>query len=77
MAYYTVTSTSFVAGKPRLWSEKRLADTGIYGAFDVAPDGKRVVALLDADDAKPETHLRVLLNVDSELRRRTASGAAK
>ena len=31
---------------------------------------KRVLALLPSEDAKPETTLRVLLNVDSELRRR-------
>jgi len=33
-----------------------------------------LLALLDAEDAKPETHLRLLLNVDSELRRRAQVG---
>lgn len=28
------------------------------------------MALMDAEEAKPETHLRVLLNVGDELRRR-------
>jgi hypothetical protein len=39
--------------------------------MDVAPDGKRVLALFASEDAKPETTLHLLLNVDSELRRRT------
>ena len=53
--------------------ERRLGDTGIFGGFDVAPDGKRVlVPLPAAEDPKAHTLLRVLLNVDSELRRRVA-----
>jgi hypothetical protein len=47
-----------------------MADIGFSPSFDVAPDGKRVLVLVAAGDAKPETILRVLLNVDSELRRR-------
>jgi hypothetical protein len=38
--------------------------------FDVAPDGNRVLVMFPAEDAKPETIPHVLLNVDSELRRR-------
>src|SRR5450756_1218175 len=57
VANYTVKGDSFVAEKPHFFSEKRLADPGFYSSFDVAPDGKRVLVLLDADDAKPETHL--------------------
>jgi hypothetical protein len=49
-----------------------LGDTGIFHGFDVAPNGKRVLALLPAEDPKAHTLLRVLLNVDSELRRRVA-----
>jgi hypothetical protein len=47
-----------------------MADNGLSPGFDVAPDGKRVLALFPADEAKPETILHVLLNVGSELRRR-------
>jgi serine/threonine-protein kinase len=71
---YTVKGDSFVAEKPSGWSGKRLQDLGTSSGFDVAPDGKRVLALLDTEDTKPETHLRVLLNVDSELRHRTSAG---
>ena len=70
---YTVKGSSFVAEKPRIWSPTRLGDTGIFPAFDVAPDGKRVLALLDAGDPKPETLIHVLLNVDSEVGRRIAA----
>ena len=66
VAAYTVNGNSFVPEKPRFWSKKPISDNG----FDVAPDGKRVLALLASGDAKPETILHLLLNVDSELRRR-------
>jgi hypothetical protein len=73
MAAYTAKGDSFVAEKPRVWSDMRLGETGIFGGFDVAPDGERVLALLAAEDPKAHTLLRLLLNVDSELRRRTAA----
>jgi len=69
-AAVTAKGNSFQADKPRVWSAKRLANVGISPNFDVAPDGKRIVALFDAEETKPdETHLRILLNVDAELRR--------
>lgn len=68
---YTEAGGAFVAGKPRVWSDKRLPDTGIEPNFDVSADGKRVLALLDAEEElKPETHLRVVLNVGDEIRGR-------
>jgi serine/threonine-protein kinase len=70
VAEYAVKGDSFVAEKPRFWSERKVADSGSFFGFDVAPDGKRVLALFPAEDAKPETILHVLLNVDGELRRR-------
>src|SRR5689334_20330112 len=69
-ARYRVKSDSFVPEKPRLWSETPLANTGIFHAFDVAPDGKRVVALLPSGDRRTATLARVLVNVGTELRRR-------
>ncbi len=67
---YTVKGDSFVAEKPRFWSEKQVADLSSFPGFDVAPDGKRVLALFASEDPKPETILHLLLNVDSELGRR-------
>jgi len=70
VATYTVKGDSFIAEKPRVWSEKQLADVGPFTSFDVAPDGKRVLALFDSENTKPDTTLHLLLNVDGELRRR-------
>ncbi len=70
-ASYTVKNGAFVAEKPRVWCERLLGATGIFTAFDVAPDGKRVLALMEADAPRPETLIHVSLNVDSELGRRT------
>ncbi len=66
----TVSGNSFQPFKPRVWSTKRLANVGPFPNFDVASDGKRVIAVLDSRETKPdETHLRVLINADLELRR--------
>jgi DNA-binding winged helix-turn-helix (wHTH) protein/Tol biopolymer transport system component len=70
VAAYTVKGDSFLAEKPRFWSKKPMSENDFSAGFDVAPDGKRVLAVFPADGAKPETILRVLLNVDSELLRR-------
>jgi hypothetical protein len=70
-AAWTVLRESFQTKKPELWSQDRLATIGFSPTFDVAPDGKRVIALLPSRRVAPETILHVLLNVDSELRRRT------
>jgi serine/threonine-protein kinase len=76
IAAYSVLGESFVAAKPRLWSEAILGDTNIFAGFDVHPDGKRVVALLPAEaDPRGKTLARVLLNVDSELQRRASAHA--
>jgi hypothetical protein len=50
-----------------------MANLGGPPNFDVAPDGKRIVALFDVEATAPdETHLRVLLNFNDELRRQRA-----
>jgi Tol biopolymer transport system component/DNA-binding winged helix-turn-helix (wHTH) protein len=72
---YTAAGDSFAAEKPRFWSQKQMAEVGFFPAFDVAPDGKRVLALVASEDTKPETILRVALNVDSELGRRAPTRA--
>jgi len=51
-----------------------MADLGGPPNFDVASDGKRIVALFDVEATTPdETHLRVLLNFNDELRRQRAN----
>jgi predicted Ser/Thr protein kinase/WD40 repeat protein len=78
-ASYTISGDSFVPEKARVWSGKQLAAFGNVPTFTMAPDGKRAAVLLEAgaEDPKPETHIRVLLNVGDELRRRTAGGKSR
>ena len=66
---------SFIAGKPRLWPEARLANLSVPN-YDLSPDGKRIAAMLASDDAngKPITHLTFLLNFFDELERRAPEG---
>ena len=79
VATYTAKGDSFLADKPRLWSERRLLDSEkpILGSetpssFDLAPDGKRFAILMpvEADKQKPSTQMIVLVNFFDELRRR-------
>jgi eukaryotic-like serine/threonine-protein kinase len=69
VASYTVKGDSFLAEKPRVWSETRQG-MHMFPILDVAPDGKRVLALFAANESSTETFVRVMLNVDSELHRR-------
>ena len=64
---YTAKGDSFRADQPKAWSEKQTA------AFDVAPDGKRIAALMPVET--PETqqtqsHVIFLENFFDELRRK-------
>ena len=45
VASYTTNGNSFVPGKPRLWSEKRLLRLPAQ-SYDLAPDGKRFAVVL-------------------------------
>jgi len=72
---YVIRGGSFVADQPRLWSPRRLGVGAGLPSFDVAADGSRVVGIFESEDSQPETHLRVLLNVAEELRRRVAGSS--
>ena len=74
---YMAKGDSFAAGKPRVWTETRLRATGLFSSNDLAPDGKRLAALVadDADGEKLLTHLTFLLNFFDELRRRAPGDA--
>ena len=72
---YTVKGDSMVADQPRVWSEKPLADSGVSGtsSYDLAPDGKRVVALMPAETTEAQQsqrHAIFLENFFDELRRK-------
>ena len=77
VAAYTVRGGSFAADKPRVWSEKRLADTGAPLNYDLAPDGKRIAAIMPADvpeEQKAQNHVIFLQNFFDEVRRRAPIG---
>jgi hypothetical protein len=64
--------------KARHWSEAQISDLGTTPSFSLAPDGKRVAAIVDLNPAtQPETRIRMLLNLPDELRRREASAKQK
>ncbi len=68
---YALKDDSFEGGKPRAWTETRLRDLGNLSNYDLAPDGKRLAAILpDNASEKGPTHLTFLLNFFDELRRR-------
>jgi len=65
---FVVRGGSFVAGKPRRWSDQPLLNTG-YTNIDLAPDGTRFAAV-PASTTLVEVRLGLLLNFFDELRRR-------
>jgi WD40-like Beta Propeller Repeat len=72
-ASYAVKDDSFVADKPRLWSEKQIGGTVGYRNVDLAPDGKRIAAFMPAEAREAQqsqNHVTFLLNFFDELRRR-------
>jgi serine/threonine-protein kinase len=74
-ASYSVNGDSFVADKPRRWSEKRLLPglVPVIPTYDVAPDGKGFAVVLYEDGTaqeKPITHVTFLLNFFDDLRRK-------
>ncbi len=73
VADYELKNESFVAGKPRLWSDQQLQNLSGGLNFDVAPDGKRFAVFpkpsTPAED-KGSVHMTFLLNFFDELRRR-------
>jgi serine/threonine protein kinase/Tol biopolymer transport system component len=78
VAAYTGKGDSFAADKPHVWSEKRIADSGLNGLnYDVASDGKRIAALMPVETPetqKAQNHIIFLENFFDELRRRVPTG---
>lgn len=73
---YISNGDSFVPGKPRLWSDKRILfreGGGPFPPYDLAPDRRRFAVLLYSDrTAEYERSIRLtfLLNFFDELRRK-------
>jgi serine/threonine-protein kinase len=68
---YTARGSSFFPGTPRLWSNVRVADLGVNASYDVAPDGKRIAAILSPGlpGANWSPRLEVVIDFFDELRR--------
>jgi hypothetical protein len=75
VAAYAVKGDSFEADKPRMWTEKQLGGTLVN--FDLAPDGKRIAALMPIETAegqKAQSQVIFLMNFSDELRRKVPAG---
>jgi hypothetical protein len=60
-----------VVDKPQVWSEKQIGDVFGTKNVDLAPDGKRIVALMSIETAeaqKAQNHVTFLMNFSDELR---------
>jgi Tol biopolymer transport system component len=70
---YTTEGDSFVAEKPKVWSEKRVLMTELFNNLDLAPDGQRFVMFPQPEAAQVQEASRrmvVLVNFFDEVRRR-------
>jgi serine/threonine protein kinase/Tol biopolymer transport system component len=78
VAAYTVKGDSFVADKPRVWSEKQIGGVVNGGRnVDLAPDGKRIIALMPVETAeaqKAQIQVTFLENFFDEVRRKVPIG---
>jgi serine/threonine-protein kinase len=70
---YTVLGGAFIKGKARRWSETAVAIVGAQGSWDLAPDGKRMAAVLPGNEDTAQSRLVLLMNFTDELQRRTAA----
>ncbi len=76
LSTYNVSGQSFVASKPRLWSDRRMLQPTGDPSFDISPDGKTIVALVHTPlplGQEENVKATFLLNFFQELRRRTSS----
>lgn len=77
VASYKIIGDSFVADKPRVWSDKQLAGTAHNPSYDLAPDGRHIAALMPVDTPESQyaqNHVVFLMNFFDELQRRASAG---
>jgi len=71
---YTGNGDVFLADKPQVWTENRLADVPLSGRnLDTTPDATRLLALMPVDasgDQRAQSHVVFLGNVADEIGRR-------
>ena len=67
---YAARGDAFIAGKARRWSEIAVPIIGAQSAWDLAPDAKRMAAVLPGDEKAAASRLLLLMNFADELQRR-------
>jgi Tol biopolymer transport system component len=69
---YTAKDGAFVAESPHVWCQRTLANPRTGRNFDIAPDGKHIVAIFpaEAQEPTPRNHIVYVENFFDELRRR-------
>lgn len=73
---YQERGDSFIADKPRVWTERVVISFSTTRSYDPAPDGKHIVALTPAETPQePQAHATFLLNFFDEWRRRAPLGS--
>jgi hypothetical protein len=72
VASWSARGDEFTVGQARPWTNTKIRGMGAVKLLDFAPDEKRWIVLADDTEVLPETHLRLLLNVNQELNRRAA-----
>jgi len=73
---YIIRSGNFAPSPPVLWTERRFADTGVIAGVDLAPSGKRFIALMPAEPSGRQqlpNHVTILLNFFDDIQRRAAT----
>ena len=77
-AGFVANGDSFAAGKLRVWAETRLGIPRFGINYDIAPDGKRLAAIVtDEMNEKLPTYLTFLLDFFDELRRKAPATSEK
>jgi dipeptidyl aminopeptidase/acylaminoacyl peptidase len=86
VAGYSTKGETFIADKPRVWSDKQRIVVPNRRDFDLAADGMRIIAVLNPRLQQPKsangspvsttpTHVNFLLNFFEEIKRRAPAGA--
>jgi hypothetical protein len=77
VAPYSVKDGSFVSERPRPWTERTLADTGVISYFDFDAAGGRALGLMPTSTRHQQSpnHVTIKLNAASEVRRLLAAAS--
>ena len=68
---YSAQGDAFMPRKARRWSEFAVPLTGAQSPWDLAPDGKRIAAVVPGSEDTPSSRLVLLMNFTDELQRRS------